>query len=198
MTSSRRPRRPAGVTLIELMIAVALVAIIVALAAPSFRSMIQVQRLRGVQSQLVTDVQFARSEATRLRTPVRVRVQEAGACYILYSDRTPFPFANPCDCQQPPGLRCPDPRTSELKTVLIDANTGVSFENDENSGDVFGWDPYTDAIQIFRTQLGRIIGSEFTAYSVLDANRRLRLHVGFGGRVISCTPDGSTVSSTPC
>ncbi|MFT3816959.1 MAG: prepilin-type N-terminal cleavage/methylation domain-containing protein [Rubrivivax sp.] len=68
-----------GVTLIELMIAVAIIAIIVTLAAPSFKSMIQVQRLRSTHSVLNTDFQFARSEAVRLRVPVHVRVQSAGA-----------------------------------------------------------------------------------------------------------------------
>ncbi|HRC39206.1 MAG TPA: prepilin-type N-terminal cleavage/methylation domain-containing protein, partial [Rubrivivax sp.] len=54
----RRARWPqAAFTLVELMIAIAVVAVVLVLAAPSFRELIEMQRLRSVNAQLVTDLQ---------------------------------------------------------------------------------------------------------------------------------------------
>ena len=58
-----RYRHHYGFTLVELMIVVALVAILLALAAPSFRETIARNRLEGVAGELSTDFQYARSEA---------------------------------------------------------------------------------------------------------------------------------------
>lgn len=56
-------RRVLGLTLIELMITIAVVGVLLALAAPSFYEFMLVQRLKGVNAELVTDLQLARSEA---------------------------------------------------------------------------------------------------------------------------------------
>ncbi|MBL0296209.1 MAG: hypothetical protein IPQ21_03190 [Betaproteobacteria bacterium] len=60
-------------TLVELMVVVAVVAIVLTLAAPSFRDFILLQRLKGINAQLVTDLQFARSEAVARGTLMRVQ-----------------------------------------------------------------------------------------------------------------------------
>jgi len=68
------PRGPAaaarGFTLIELMITVALAAILTALAAPSMTAMIRSNRIQTEASWLLNDLQFARSEAIRTGQPV--------------------------------------------------------------------------------------------------------------------------------
>jgi type IV fimbrial biogenesis protein FimT len=51
--------------MIELMVAVAIVAILVALAAPSFSAIIQRNRIAGQVNSFVGDLQFARSEAIK-------------------------------------------------------------------------------------------------------------------------------------
>jgi len=61
-----------GFTLIELMVSIAVLAIIAALAAPSFRAIIENNRLTSQANELVTALAFARSEAVRRRTPVTV------------------------------------------------------------------------------------------------------------------------------
>ena len=48
-------RTAAGLTLVELLVVVAVVAVVLMLAAPSFRGMIETQRLRGINAQFVTD-----------------------------------------------------------------------------------------------------------------------------------------------
>lgn len=54
-----------GVTLIELMIAVGILAIVVAIAVPNFQSMIQNNRLTSASNELLGVFQIARAEAIR-------------------------------------------------------------------------------------------------------------------------------------
>ena len=58
--SAQRTAPARGLTIIELMVVVVLLGVLVALAAPSMRGLISVQRVRGVNAELVTDLQYAR------------------------------------------------------------------------------------------------------------------------------------------
>jgi len=64
--------RNSGFTVIELMIAVALLAILTALALPSFRSFILNNRLAGQANEIVAASQLARSEALKRGVDVTV------------------------------------------------------------------------------------------------------------------------------
>lgn len=65
-------RRHAGFTLIELLIVVAVLAVLASLAAPSFATFIKNTRLSTASTQLVTDLNLARSEAIKRNTHVLV------------------------------------------------------------------------------------------------------------------------------
>jgi len=63
---SRSTRHGAGgFTLVELLIAIAIAAILMAIAVPSFRTMSRNMAVRGAADEFVAGVQFARSEAIR-------------------------------------------------------------------------------------------------------------------------------------
>lgn len=62
-TAIRRPI--SGFTLIELMVTVAVLAVVVSLAAPSFRSIVEAQRMRAAAFDLMADLTLARSEALK-------------------------------------------------------------------------------------------------------------------------------------
>lgn len=79
LLASRRAlpaNRTHGFTLIEAMIVVALAAILAALAAPSFTTMIANQRLDSAAQELHTLLQFARAEAVYKRTETAVTVTD--------------------------------------------------------------------------------------------------------------------------
>lgn len=74
-------RRQRGLTLLELMVTVAIVAILGALATPSFKTMIQANRTRTVASELMGMLNLARSEAARRSQPVSVcRSSDGSSC----------------------------------------------------------------------------------------------------------------------
>ena len=61
-----------GFTLMELLLAVAILAIVTTAALPAFTTFIQNNRLTGQTNELVTAFQFARSEALKRADPVTV------------------------------------------------------------------------------------------------------------------------------
>jgi type IV fimbrial biogenesis protein FimT len=62
-----------GFTLVELLAALGLAAVIVAFAAPSFASMAQRQRVETLKDHVIAAIQMARTEAIRLGAPVVLR-----------------------------------------------------------------------------------------------------------------------------
>jgi type IV fimbrial biogenesis protein FimT len=61
-----------GFTLIEMMVAVAIMAIVATIAAPSFVNMIRNHRLTTAANDVLSAMQLARSEAIRQRRPITV------------------------------------------------------------------------------------------------------------------------------
>lgn len=73
------PSVQSGFTLIELMVVVALVAILATLATPSWTQMRVRAALRTAVNDFTSSLQFARSEAVRLNSPVTVCPSSDGA-----------------------------------------------------------------------------------------------------------------------
>lgn len=71
--------RPYGFSLIELMVTIAIVAILIALAAPSFTALINRNRLSGQANELVASLQLARMEAVRRNARVSMCKTTDGA-----------------------------------------------------------------------------------------------------------------------
>lgn len=94
---SPRPRS-AGLTLVELMVSIGLLALLAAAAAPSFDGFLQRREVLGLSNQLVADLQGLRSAALArqeaLRLTVRTPTTGRGGCYAVH---TGAPEACSCD-----------------------------------------------------------------------------------------------------
>lgn len=66
----QRKQRFGGFTLIEIMVAIAILGVLVAIAAPSFTATIRRFRAEAVREELLASIQVARSEAIRTRRAV--------------------------------------------------------------------------------------------------------------------------------
>lgn len=83
MLSRCRPARAAGVTLVELLVGLAIMAIAATLAAPEAAEMIANQKVRGTAQGILDGLNHARAEAVRRNTPVRFTLQPAGAGWTV-------------------------------------------------------------------------------------------------------------------
>ena len=72
-------RKPRGFTLIELMVVVALAAILAAMAAPSFKSFVSGQRVKTATSDFAMAAILPRSEAIKRNADVTITSVTAGA-----------------------------------------------------------------------------------------------------------------------
>ncbi len=189
----------AAFTLVELMIVVALIAIIVTLAAPSFRDMILMQRLRGINAELVTNLHYARSEAISRGVFMHMRFQSDSTmtCYISYASTLPPLTASDCDCTAAAGSRCTDPTSTEVRTVQVLKSDGVEVLASRSGLVRLTIDPRTGGV--FVPQMAEIAGlATFWIDTRIDTARRLRNIIKQSGQVQGCTPSGSTVGGTTC
>jgi type IV fimbrial biogenesis protein FimT len=72
-------QREQGFTLIELMTAIAVLALLLAIAVPSFRDAALGSRLAAVANSLLASVQLARSEAIKRNVPITLCVSSDGS-----------------------------------------------------------------------------------------------------------------------
>jgi type IV fimbrial biogenesis protein FimT len=120
--------RAGGFTLVEFIVVIAVLALIATLAAPSFMRMLAKKRVEGVTSELVTDLQYARSEA--LHRNAKVRVTFGPGCYVIHT--VGGGGGTTCSAS---GSSSVDPSEIELKTVQLAGVSTVSLS--PNAGLVF-------------------------------------------------------------
>ncbi len=181
-----------GFTLVELMIVIAVMAILLVLAAPSMYDFILLQRLKSINAQVVTDIQFARSEAAARNLNVRFRLTTNAdvTCYILYTgaDRA-------CDCTVSPV--CAAPSEQEIRTVQVPRSLQVTVTRLTDMSEFF-FDPVTGAMSPTATDAIRDPGDPFFIDSAIDTARKLRTVVKASGRPSVCAPPGSTMPVPAC
>lgn len=84
-----RPLRDAaGFTLVELLVTLAIMAILAMVAAPGVSQYLANQRVKGVAEELVSDLQFARMESVQKNAPVTVTFTTSG--YSIALGATPL------------------------------------------------------------------------------------------------------------
>lgn len=193
-------RRQRAFTIVEFMIMVALVAVVASLAAPSMYGMVLSQRLKGVTANLVTDLQYARSEAVSRGKNVWVQFRQVPAdhmtCYTLYTDQNNSSAgAGKCNCASSDVLTRCAASARELKTVQIPDNLSVRLKIDTTIEPLnFAFDSVTGSIYVPPTDVALPPLTSYLIDTLIDAGRTLRTRISLAGRPAVCLPAGSVVS----
>lgn len=119
----RRTSHFAGFTLIELMLTIVVLAILLAIAVPSFTSQFQKQRLKGAAERLVSEIQFARNEAVGSNNEILVNAQSGGGTNWCIGLGVANPGGSECDCDA--GTNCQI--NGEDRLVEADDYNGVTM-----------------------------------------------------------------------
>lgn len=181
MKAQSMPCRGRGFTMIELMVVVALAAILLSLAAPSFINTLARKRLEGIAEVFGTDLQYARSEAVAKNLEVRLATGAGGACYTVFVWRG----AGACTCT--PAVSCvtgvvaTDP--TELKTVDF-TGTGVAVTPSTS----FPFDPVR----------GMLDANQAVTFSSSTGPWQLTTAVSLVGRASTCSPSGTLKAYASC
>jgi type IV fimbrial biogenesis protein FimT len=197
----RRVSPSRGLTLIELMVVLAVAAVLIALAAPSFTDFILLQRLKSVNAQLVTDLQYARSEAVSRGVLVHVRTNSEPAgdsCYIVFTAEGSLEPTPACDCLAAPGNRCPLATTRELKSVVLARDRSVKVDVPSGQASLMAFDSVNGALVVPPVDDDPPDPNAFIFDVSVDAARRIRTLVGLSGRPSVCAPPNSSVGGAAC
>ena len=127
----------AGVTLVELMVTLGIVAVLMAIALPSMREFIVRKRLEGIAQELMTDLRLLRSHQLQSRletgTGINFGTTDTKSCYIVYT-RGNGGGGNPvnCNCTADAATVCGAGgeggiRPTPLRQVDIPVSSGVSL-----------------------------------------------------------------------
>lgn len=180
-TTPRRVHRPqAGVTLVESLVVMAVMAVLVGAAVPGFEAARARRHLDGVAAQLETDIHLARSLAVAQNRSLRLSLHSgaAGSCYLVHTGAV-----DDCNCavgqapvctggahamraeHLPAGER---PQVAgNVRSIVFDASRGTSTP----------------------TGTFRVVGREARAVHVV---------VNVMGRVRSCTPTAGLPGYPAC
>lgn len=170
--STSRPLQR-GFTLVEAAVTLAILAVLVCGAAPSFCGLIERQRLAGLAAQLATDVQFVRSESVLRNEALRLSFYSAtwGSCYVVHSG-----LRSQCSCSADSNEATCITGATQIKTVVVPTSAGASVQANVSS-------ILFDPLHGTSTPTGTLRVVSPTAGSIHHV-------VNVLGRVRTCTPDG--------
>ncbi|MDC8784479.1 pilus assembly FimT family protein [Roseateles koreensis] len=172
-----------GLTLVECLVAMGVLAITMAVAAPSFVDLLNRRRVQVVAANLSNDLAYARAESGLRPENVIVYFQQTStvSCYtIAYG----IGYGH-CDCSKAPGSACSSHTSlQELRTEQLLSSTGVSFSPTGS------WP--AGARNRVAFQAPQMLPSvQNFGVNVVGRSSQLRVELNGMGRVHLCSPNGS-------
>ena len=178
----QKPQR--GVTLIELMVSIAVIAIIASLAAPSFSSVFADRKIKGLGGEIMSDLYFAKMESAQSNSCIAVDFSATG-----YTIRklAPYPAPPPCTIAAATTI-------TTIKTVTISGNNTIT----PTSGTTYLsaiFDPVRTTATVAMVGL---VGATVDISNSGASSKSLRISVSTLGRPQICSPNGTVSGFTAC
>lgn len=164
--------RQAGLTLIELIVSLAALAILAAITGPSFADYLNRKKVEAEGAELFADLQYARSESVSRNAVVRVVFTATGYTIAAEAGGT-----EPSSCT-------PAGATTSIKAVTLSRGT-LTGDDGDALPDCIVFEPVRGSAPVSAS-----VEVVHTAY---DA--KLRVAATLGGRAQICSPSGSAIRS---
>jgi len=184
----RRPRAD-GLTIIELTVVLIVAGVIATLlVAPAMQGMVARHRVQAVQSELIGDLQLARSEQAQRNgtsTEVSVTFGSSGSvtCYTIHTGTTP------CDCTLGPGAACGGiVGAQEIKTLQIARADNVTLAASSPGGSAI----------VFTPPQGLVTPGNLVIDVQSPIRGQVRTAISGLGVPSVCSPDGSIPGVRAC
>jgi type IV fimbrial biogenesis protein FimT len=195
-------QRSSGLTLVELLVTIIVAGVLLTIALPSLRGFILLQRLKSINSQIVTDLQYARAEAAARNEFVHMRfLSNAGlSCYVIYTTSEDLATrAARCDCRTSETSTCAA-GANAIRTQRMPAADSVKLRTPAEQVTVFAFDHVSGGIRSVASDLFGVPIERFVveAYLTTDSTLTLRNAVAESGRVAVCAPSGLAVGAAAC
>lgn len=176
--SNRITKYMDGVTLIELMISLGVLAIIATVALPSYTSFMDRYRLEGAIQELYSDLQFARSESVKCNRKVRVAFT-TGSTWSYTISR--IGSCTTSDSTTP----------TDLKTVGVASFPATQISSTTLTSNTLFFDSRFGNVEHGSTS-GTVLSSEVQVNFQSGQGKQARVLVNPIGRVRYCSPSGTT------
>jgi type IV fimbrial biogenesis protein FimT len=184
-----RSTRHVGFTVVELLVALTIIVILLAVGVPSFNTYLARKQLEGTFNELQTDMQFARSEAVARNRLVRLTF--GTHCYVIHTQPLPGTGASTSSCTQlaPSSIGVDD---VPLKTVQLPAGASALL----SPNDSLTWLQF-EPLRGGATHNGTGAAASINVNSSVGS-WQLRTDVTAAGRVHGCSPGGSYKGYPTC
>ena len=170
-----------GLTLVELMVTVAITAVLIAVAVPSMQQMIAKRRVAGVVNELATDLRYLRSLGAQKAVRVQLDFGSnlTSACYVLSLNPQ---TEEPCDCTNSASCNGVGTAPMAVKTVTLPISDGLAVSSDVSLLQFYG----PSAMPLGIAPGGVLIIA--TVSSSLGGTARVWINET--GRAVSCSVSG--------
>ena len=175
-----------GFTMVELMITIAIGAILVSLAAPSFRSYSAKKKVEGAVAELANDIQFARSEAVSRNAAVRVTF--GTNCYVIHQSISAATCASVPSATVIRTVNLDDTATATL--TATNGLTYVEFDTVRGKATLTGTGTMTVPVSGVATAVNAAV-IEVATTNAVSSPVTLRVGILEFGRVLVCTANGT-------